>query len=358
MKRILAIVVVLGLLVAGGLWYLRPRPVLTVSAEFAHTEGVFAGNNVHILGVPVGRVESVTPHGDTVTVTMSLPADTRLPAGVQAWVVVPSVVSDHVIELGPAYTGGATLGDGGRIPVERSHAPVRWDQLLDSVNTILTAFGPDGANADGALGRALAAGARSIDGTGEKFAAAIQSISQASTLLAGHTDDVTELLTNLDQLMRLLADNQSTVDSLASSITVAAEEFGNRQTSLTTTIGQLSSVLAQLSDLITAHGPSLVGDLDQLAQLSATIVGHQQALVETLDVLPLAAQNIDRGVTDEEHLRIRLDISTNLSQFPATRALCDRLPLPLCTGAGVVNPIPFPPDIPDPLGLTALLGAR
>jgi phospholipid/cholesterol/gamma-HCH transport system substrate-binding protein len=352
--KVIAAVVVLGLVAAGAVWYLRPRPVLTVTARFAHTEGLFAGNEVNILGVPVGTVESVVPRGGAVTVTMTLPADTELPANVQAWVVVPSVISDHVVELSP-YHGGAKLTDGARIPLDRTHAPVRWDQLMISLDSVLAAFGPDGANSEGALGRALDATAQTLEGTGDELNTAVRTISHASGVLAANTGDVPALVDSANQLVDLLQQNSAVLDELVTSVSSATSAFTDGQTDLAGTIGQLSTVLTQISRLVSTHGPALVGDLEQLASLTTTLVGHQQALLETLDTLPLTAQNLDRAITPEGRLRVRLNISTNLSQLDATRALCEQLPLPLCTGAGIVNPIPFPPGEPDPTGLTALL---
>ena len=349
-----AALVVLGLVAAGALWYLRPRPVLTVTARFAHTEGLYAGNEVNILGVPIGTVESVEPGGEAVTVTMTLPAGTELPADVQAWVVVPSVISDHVVELSP-YRGGVKLVDGARIPMARTHSPVRWDQLMGSLDSVLAAFGPDGANSDGALGAALDASARTLAGTGDELNTAVRTISQASGVLAANTGDVPELVTSANLLVDLLAENSATLDSLVTSVSSATSAFTDGQTDLAATIGQLSTVLTQISQLVGKHGTALLGDLEQLASLTTTLVGHQQALLETLDTLPLTAQNLDRAITPDGRLRVRLNISTNLAQLDTTRALCEQLPLPLCTGAGIVNPIPFPPDLPDPTGLTALL---
>ena len=68
--------------------------------------------------------------------------------------------------------------------------------------------------------------------------------------------------------------------------------------------------------------------------------------------LPLASDNLGRAVGPDGRLRVRLDISTTLTQFDATRQLCEKLPIPLCTGAGLVNPIPFPPSLSNPLGIS------
>ncbi|WP_158886910.1 MCE family protein [Amycolatopsis anabasis] len=348
--RIGAAAVVAVLLVAGGLWYFRDKPTLTVSADFAHADGIFPGNSVNILGVPVGTVKSIEPRGGTVRITMSLPADTRIPATARAWVLTPAVVSEKYVELSPAYESGDALGEGAVIPVERTHSPIKWDDLVRSLDSLLTALGPERLNSGGGLGQALSVGANLIDGNGQPFRDAVRGVAQASELLAGKSDDVTGLLDKLNQLVQLLVDNKSTVDSLTGSVSQATQLFDQQRGAITNTIGQLSGVLGDLSELIQRHGKPLTEDLTKLSQLSGSILSRQQALTELLDTAPLGFENWTRAISPDDRIRIRLNISTNFAQFPAGKALCDRLPIPFCTGAGITNPIPFPPNIAGLLG--------
>ena len=65
-----------------------------------------------------------------------------LPADVEAFVLNPSVISDRHLELGPAYTKGKKFADGGVIPMERTHSPISWDKLMESVKTLTQVMGP------------------------------------------------------------------------------------------------------------------------------------------------------------------------------------------------------------------------
>ncbi|KAA9151160.1 MCE family protein [Amycolatopsis acidicola] len=350
--RIVVVIVVAGLLVAGGLWYFRPKPTLAFSADFTQADGVYPGNKVTILGVPVGTVTAVEPRGATVRVSMALPADTKIPDNAQAWIAAPSVISEKNVELTPAYRGGGLLAGGAVIPAERTHSPLSWDSLMSSVDTLLTALGSDG----GATGKVLHAGATLLDGNGAKVRDALRNISQASGVLTSNGDDTTKLLSSLQQLVQLITDNKSTVDSVTTSVTQAAQLFAGQRDQIADTIDRLSGLLTQVSDLVDRHGAPLTADLQQLSQLSSTILAHQQALTEVLDTAPLAFGNFDRAVTPDHRLRIRLDLSTNLSQVPLTQDLCARFPIPLCNGPGIVNPVPIPPDVTQALGIDSVLG--
>ncbi|WP_163570258.1 MlaD family protein [Fodinicola feengrottensis] len=133
--RIGAVIAALIVVLGGGYVLLRPDPTLTVAADFAHADGVFAGSKVAILGVPIGRVTSVEPRGSVVRVYMSLPRDTQIPANAQAWVTTPSVIADHTVEFTPAYTSGTMLSPGALIPATRTHSPIKWTELVQSLDT-------------------------------------------------------------------------------------------------------------------------------------------------------------------------------------------------------------------------------
>lgn len=361
--KVLAIASALCVLavVVGAGWYtvFRPRPVLRVSADFTFADGIFPGNRVMILGVPVGTVESVRPQGATVRITMSLPPDLKIPRDAQAFIMSPAVISDRYVEFGPAYTGGAVLADNAVIPVQRTHAPIKWDQLTQSLDSLVTALGPPRTGQQGAgqqgslggLGALVHSGAAMTAGDGPQIRAAITNVAQATDLLASGTGDVGAVLDNLDKLVQLLVQHKSTIDTLVQSTTQATADLTDQQATLSDTIGQLSTALTSINDLLRNHGNQLTGDVTQLASLSNVLVQHQQQLAETLDTMPLAMDNLSRTITPDQRMRLRLDFSTNLTQFDRTRQLCQHFTIPLCEGAGLTNPIPFPPTLPDALGL-------
>ena len=78
-----------GLLVAalvfGGVLLLWPREHMNhLTALFPRTVSLYTGSDVRILGVPVGKVDSVTPTGTYVTVKMSYDAKYKVPADAKA----------------------------------------------------------------------------------------------------------------------------------------------------------------------------------------------------------------------------------------------------------------------------------
>jgi phospholipid/cholesterol/gamma-HCH transport system substrate-binding protein len=343
-RRAAAAICVLAVLLAAG-WYsfLRGDNPVTLSAEFAYADSVFPGSRVDILGVPVGRVTAVQPMGAMVKVTMSLPAGTRIPASAQAYLMSPSLISDRYVELDPAYTGGPALANGAVIGPKRTHAPIRWNQLEADLSTLLSALG----SAQGLPGLVHSA-ATDFGGSGSQLHAAISGVTEASGMLAGDSGDITAVLANLDKLVTVLDQHRSTIDDLATELSQADSLFSSEHDQLAGTLGQLSTLLTLVDQLLQQHGGDLTGSLSNLASLSGTIAAHQRDLATTLTQLPLDLDNFASAVTPDHRLRIRMDLSTNLSQFSTTEAICKRFPLPLCSGTGIVNPVPIPPDLSGP----------
>ncbi|MCX2730484.1 MCE family protein [Saccharopolyspora sp. NFXS83] len=348
-SRLIALGCAAALIIAGG-WYvlLRPAPPRAVSADFATADGIYPGNKVHVLGVPVGVVEQVNPRGPVVRVVMRVRPDIALPAAAHAYIMSPQLISDRFVELGPAYGGGPVLADGAVIPAERAHSPIRWDELMSSLDAVVSALGPDGAGGGDDLGALLHSAATAADGNGPRVRTAITRLAGATDVLAGDREQLGELIGNLDVLVRALAEHRSTVDSLAAGVRQASEDYGGQRLHLDQTIGRLARSLAEADALIREHGGELTGSVRDLAGTTAQVAGQREQLSEVLTTLPLVFGNFSRAVTEDERLRIRLNISSNLAQFPATARLCERFPVPLCSGPGLVNPIPLPPNL-DPL---------
>src|SRR5690606_18197205 len=121
---------------------------------------------------------------------------------------------------------------------------------------------------------------------------AIASLTQASDLVVRNKDDITAVLDNIDQLLRILEENQRTVEELTTASEQAAAELHGQRQELGEVIDSLSSALVEVNDLVNEHGAELTGDVQQLVQVSNAVLARQHELTETLDVLPLALDNV------------------------------------------------------------------
>jgi len=308
-----------------------------VTAELDDAAGLFVGNDVGVLGVPVGRITAIEPRGDVVEVEMQLTTDRALPASVGAVVVSRSVATDRYVELTPAFAGGPRLEDGDRIPLARTRTPVEFDEVLASLEGF--SRGLSGRDGDArALRTLLAAGADALDGRGADAHDTIVSLAEGAGALAEHRDDLTGTVRDLDELTAVLAANQEVVRQFIESVTDATDLFADERERFGRALRSLSRALTTLGAFVEENRHALRSNLAGLTRVTAQLLEHQRELAEAVEVLPLTFGNIGRAVHDGR-LRVKLP-PRSLSPAPEiTEPVCRLLP-------GVCDELGTNPDVP------------
>jgi phospholipid/cholesterol/gamma-HCH transport system substrate-binding protein len=292
--RLLAIglaiaVVVAGLAVA---WPWRAKELRLV-AHFTRAVGVHEGSDVRVLGVRVGHVASVTPEGRTVRVELRYDAKHRVPAGAQAIIVPPSIVSDRYVQLTPAYAGGPALPDGADLPVERTAAPMEIDDIYRALDEFNKALGPDGANADGALRDLVATGRANLDGNGQALHDTLDGLSRALSTLADGREDLFGTVVNLQRFTTALAKSDQQVRAFNQRLAEVAEQLAAERDDLATALRSLATALADVTAFVRQNREALKSNVDALADLTNVLVREQKAIIEILDIAPLALSNLN-----------------------------------------------------------------
>jgi phospholipid/cholesterol/gamma-HCH transport system substrate-binding protein len=123
-------------------------------AYFENSNGIFPGDQVRILGVPVGAIDSIEPQPARAKITFWVNDKYKVPVDAKAVILAPQMVTARAIQLTPVYTGGAVMSDGSVIPEDRTAVPVEWDELrvqLEKLTTMLQPTAPGGVSTLGAL---------------------------------------------------------------------------------------------------------------------------------------------------------------------------------------------------------------
>ncbi len=301
-----------------------------ITAYFVESNGIYAGNHVDILGLPVGSVSSVTPEPNEVKVVLSLPAGTKVPLKAQAYIVPPSVISDRYVGLSPAYSGrGPLMPDGYVLPVARTHEPAEFDQLVGSLTTLFNALGPKQAGAKGAVGRLIHVLSQNLAGNGSRIHSTIEGLASASTALTNDRGGFAAVIKSLDQLSKNLAARDALIGSFNSDLAAASSQLAGERSDITSVIDNLSTGLLALSSFLRTHRATLHGDLSDLVITTNVLLKHQRALIETLDNLPLASQNLGRVAHNESIVVKNTNVGNNLEYQRTIAQICALLG-PVC----------------------------
>ena len=293
LARGVAVACVLALVIAAAVWWIfQSANTRRISAYFDQTIGVYAGSDVRVLGVKVGTIDAVTPAGTQVRVDMSVDRSVRIPSGAQAVVVAPSVVSDRYVQLAPVYTGGATLGDNGVIPVSRTATPVELDQLYSSLNKVSTALGPNGANSNGSLSDLLNTLANNLNGNGQNLHDTITQLSQLATTLDSNKNNLFATVDNLAQFTQALANSDATVRQFTGQLDNVSAFLAGQRGQLADAVSQLGTALGQVQGFIQNNRAMIKSNVDNLAQVTKVLVNERSSLAEVLDEAPLALDDV------------------------------------------------------------------
>lgn len=297
----------LALTLAFGLSGCSPLPGgdVTVTALMTDSAGLFVGNDVGVLGVPVGTVTSIRPEGTHVRVTMSVHRDQPLPADVGAVVVARSVATDRYVELTPVYHQGPRLADGAVIPVERTRTPVDFDQVLAALDDFASGIaGAPGTR--GAIADLLQSGSQALAGKGPLLNQAITSLGGAVDSLSGQRQSISGTVKALDSLTGTIADHQQLVRDFVTQVSRASQLLADERGNFRAALRALSRAVAMVADFAHRNRQELVTSLDRSTDLMTSMLTRRDQLAEILRVMPVTLQNL-HAILHHGRIRVRVD---------------------------------------------------
>ncbi|HEV7203616.1 MAG TPA: MCE family protein [Jatrophihabitans sp.] len=290
--------VVVAAIVLGGVYFafLRGSSDKTVTGEFASAVGVYPGTPVKILGVNVGQVDSVSPGGNGVKITMSYDSSYKLPKGVFGVLVANSLVSDRYVQLQPAYTGGAVLASGGTIAPDHTTSPAELDDIYKALNTLSVALGPNGANKGGpqkgALANLVNVAAANLKGNGAALGNSITQLSKAAQTLAAGRGDLFQTVGNLRKFTAALSSSDKQVRLFNEQLAQVAGDLANERADLGGALKQLGLALDDVNTFVKGNAGRFHTSIKGLEAITSILVKQKSSLNETLAIAPVALANI------------------------------------------------------------------
>ncbi|WP_235737988.1 MCE family protein [Nocardioides alcanivorans] len=262
-----------------------------ISALFPATVGLYPGNDVQILGVPVGHVTEVEPDGGQVRVVMELEPGQKVDPDTAAVIVAPTVVSDRFVQLTEPWTGGPSIKDGTEISADRTAVPVEIDDLYRSMIDVSEKLGPRGANANGALSRLLSVAADNLDGQGAGLNQMLREFGKASSTLSGIDDDFFATLANLEEFNSMLKANDGDVAAMNRRFATVTEYLAADRDELAEATANLADAFVVLDDFIAENRDHLRTSVKKLNGPTKVLTRQRESLEESVRLIPLLLQN-------------------------------------------------------------------
>lgn len=330
-NRIVLGALVLALIVGGALWWRSgDEPPIVITADFVDTTGLYVGNDVQYLGVPIGTVTAIEPHGLSMRVRIELETDTELPRDAGANILQSSLVTDRFVELGPAYTGGPTLEDGAHLDTEHTRSPAGVDQIASSIDELVLALDsttPGGRD----IGDLLKVTARTFEGNGAPLRRALINGEKALRTLNARGGDLTAVTGDLADLLAAVAARDTVIRRFASSLDATTSVVAEQRAGISGTISSLDQLSTVVTRFIDKNRSVIDSDLAEAARLARQVDRHRGSLAEAFDTMPTLAENLARAY-DWRTGRLRVQFSTNTGPFSADfrATMCRTLAADVC----------------------------
>lgn len=286
------LVIALLVLAAGITMLTRGGGEMTLTAHFPRAISIYKGSDVRVLGVPVGKVDDVKPDGTDVLVTMHYDRDVKIPQSAQAVIVAPSIVGDRYVQLTPAYTSGPTLQDGAVLQTDRTSIPLELDQIYGSLDNLVSALGPNGANKNGALTDLLQTTAANFGGQGQQVHQTIGDLSKLTKTLDDNKDALFGSAGQLETFVNKLSTNDATVRDFNTALSGVSTMLAGERSDLSASLHNLQVALGNVATFVADNKESLGRNLKGLNQILKTVVKERDALGETLSAAPVALSNL------------------------------------------------------------------
>ncbi|WP_431239375.1 MCE family protein [Mycolicibacterium aichiense] len=288
-----ALAIVLVLILAGGvlLRTVGHGDRIEVVGYFDNSTALFPGDDIRILGVPVGRVTAVEPHPDGVKIAFWFDRKYPVPADAMAAILSPMLVTGRAIALTPVYTGGPTMRDGAVIPRSRTAVPVEWDEVRVQLQRLTELLKPTAPGGVSTLGSFINTAADNLRGQGGTIRETIVKLSQAMSILGDHSGDIFATFKNLSILISALRGSSDVLGQLNQNLAAVTGLLADDPTKVGTAFADMNSVIGDVRDFFEDTGDTIGTTTEKLASISTALNESLDDIKQTLHIAPTTVAN-------------------------------------------------------------------
>jgi phospholipid/cholesterol/gamma-HCH transport system substrate-binding protein len=258
---------------------------------FTSAVGLYPGDDVRVVGVPVGTIDSIEPRARDVKVTMTVEGGVKVPADAKALIIAPNLVSARFVQLAPAYTGGPDLGDDATIGLDRTAVPVEWDEVKEQLTQLSTQLGPQPGSMQGPLSAFVNQAADTFDGNGDSFRQALRELSQTAGRLGDSRTDLFGTLRNLQVLVNALSNSNEQIVQFTDHVASVSQVLADSSTDLDNTLGTLTQALSDVRGFLNESNDALIAQIGKLADFTQILTDHSDDIEQILHITPNGLAN-------------------------------------------------------------------
>lgn len=228
----------------------------SVTVQFRDVLDLVPQSAVRVNDIAVGKVTKIRLDGWTATATLEINRDVKLPDNAEAQIRQTSLLGEKFVSLAPPSTGGeGTLGNGDRIPLDRSGRNPDIEEVLGAASLLFNGGGLEKTNTI---------------------------VKELNKTLDGNEPEVKQLLQSTTTFIGQLDENKGEILTALEKVDNLAKATKAQEGAITQALDELPEALRTLD----AQRDDLVGLLQSLDRLSDTATGViRRSKDDTLAVL-------------------------------------------------------------------------
>ncbi|MFS0897355.1 MCE family protein [Mycolicibacterium litorale] len=287
-------VALVALLVAGAAVLVRqaffaPR---IVTAYFTSATSIYPGDEVRVVGVRVGTIESIEPVGEQTRFRLAIDRGVRIPADAKAIIVAPNLIAARYVQLTPAYeSSGPVLPDDAVIGVERTAIPVEWDEVKDQLTRLATELGPSGGVSGTSVSRFIDSAANAMEGNGAKLRETLAQLSGVGRILADGSGNIVDVIKNLQVFVTALRDSNVQIVQFQDRLATVSSVVDGSRADMDAALTHLAEAVGEVQRFIAGSRDQTAEQIQRLAAVTQNVADNKVTLENVLHVAPNAIGN-------------------------------------------------------------------
>jgi phospholipid/cholesterol/gamma-HCH transport system substrate-binding protein len=253
----------------------------TVNAHFPQSGGIFTGAEVTYRGVRIGQVSDMELIRDGVDVRLDIDNRyDRIPRDTLALVGNKSAVGEQYVELDPHTDSGPYLQDGSVIQPKDTAVPVSTTEILTNLDQLVRSVPQD------ELRSVVDELGAAFHGTGVDLARIIDTSNAFIKTASDNFDVTTALIKESSTVLRTQADKGSAIRSFARDLSLFSGTLAANDTSLRALIDNGSATANELRTFLETNKVDLGGLINNLVTTGRVISRHLPGIRQVLVVYP------------------------------------------------------------------------
>lgn len=285
---------------------------MTIYVQMPDTLALNVNSKVRVADVNVGSVRAIELKNWIATLTLDVDPSVQLPKNATARIGQTSLLGSQHIELAPPdKPSPERLRNGDLIPLKDSTSYPTIERTLASISTVLHGGGIQNLEVIQTEVNNI------LDGNGEQIRAFLGKLDTFARELNAQRDDITRAIDSTNELLRIVANRNQTLDRVLTDIPPLIKHFADQREVFADAVTALGRFSKATDETLTQARGNLEANLQLLQRPLKQLERASPYLVESLRLaltLPFDIDNIPKVVRGD-YINVSTTVDLTLSSL-------------------------------------------